>query len=818
MTTDALTLRQSESLVAWELSPIETRHFPGVPAPARDPQDYKFINGFVDVGDLPCRIATWEEVKTRTVSLRRDWPVESLYLPGTSRRVEFPCFHNTPTRLARWCRTYLRAPEDGDVAFMLATAGGVRIWVDGVLAAKFEPFLRNGFAQTEITLPLKAAGSEVVVLTEEMAERDTNWFFELRLESDATLFIELPGLPDGRHAEALQALASEIRPAGEFVSEGPFILTCDTPPGIDVEIEVKVCSTSHAKDTFLERRIVLPAGARQVQVCKPRELPEGYHAVALTFHAEGSRRDRNIAVAVLGNEKPTRDARPLGERKRAALSHMAAHGENRMGTALAMLASGKVDTVRFRAIVENTLSLIDARADCSDFVMVPLLWAYWRHRKDFPADLAERTRAAALGYRYWVDEPGNDVMWFWSENHALCFHVSQLLAGALFPEARFSASGRTGAEQHRLAVARLHRWFDAVEAEGLAEWNSAAYYPVDLIGLLALVEFAPRELAGRARLVTDRVFTMAALHSLGGVPAGTMGRAYDKELRAGPLTELAPFVALAFGAGWYNRGVAALPMFAAGRYEPPPGLAELAEPAPGEVITAEYLQGYGGAARLHLFKTRAVQLSSNSAARPGGYGHQQHVIDILFAAHPFARVWINHPGEDDPWGQNRPSYWAGNGSLPRVGQRNNVALALYDLGESPRVGFTHAYVSVAGLATERVGNWLLVRSGEGLAAIGATEPLEAVSRGPGAGREYRAHARRCGWAVIAAETADMDAFRTQLAGARLRLDGEGDRLRLDGLGVSLELGWNQGLHVNGETAEHAAVSAEPRFERRRVGA
>ena len=110
MSAPLLTLSKGDSLNAWELSPVEAQYFPGEPAIAHDPQNYKYVNGFVDVGDLPCRVATWREVATRRVQLRTDWPVESLYLPGSNRRVEFSQFRHRPTRLVRWCRSWVSAP------------------------------------------------------------------------------------------------------------------------------------------------------------------------------------------------------------------------------------------------------------------------------------------------------------------------------------------------------------------------------------------------------------------------------------------------------------------------------------------------------------------------------------------------------------------------------------------------------------------------------------------------------------------------------------------------------------------------------------
>lgn len=812
MPASLLTLARGDSLNAWELSPVEAQYFPGEPAIARDPQNYRYVNGFVDVGDLPCRVATWREVATRRVHLRTDWAVESLYLPGSNRRVEFSQFRHRPTRLARWCRSWVSAPADRYCSFRLSTRGGVHIWVDGELAGRFEPFTRNSTEDTVVHLPLRAGGSEIIVLTEDMAERDVQWFFELVLLDDVALEVSLPGARMGQQVDALKALASQARCKGDVVDrQGEVTLIVDTPADIDVAIHVLVTSTSHTHAVLLDRVLTLAAGATELLLCRGDELPDGYHTLPLTFIAGESRVERSIGCGVLHETAPQALPGELARRKRMALEHAALHGEMRMGTAVALLETGRADDARLRPIIEDTLLAIEERRDCADFVSVPLLWAYQRHANVLPADLRLRIESVLLGFRYWVDEKGNDVMWFWSENHALCFHVSQLLAGLTWPERLFTASGRLGREQAELATERLGHWFDAVEEEGLAEWNSSAYYPVDFIGLLALAELAPEPLAGRARALCDRIFTMVALHTLNGVPAGSMGRAYDKELRAGPLTELAPFAAVAFGKGWLNTGVASLPLFAAGGYEPPMALGQYVEPAPGEVISARYLQGHGPASLLTLYKTRHVQLSTNSGAKAGGYGHQQHVLDLRFAAHPMARSWINHPGEDDPWGQQRPSYWAGNGVLPRVGQADNVAMVLYRLGEGARLDFTHIYAARSGVMHHLNGDTLILQSGEALVAYKATGPLEAIVTGPGAGLEYRCHGRQQGWAVIVGETADPQAFADYVAQSRLELDPQATQLSLSLPDQpQLVLDWSAGLASGGQPVVTDALSATPR--------
>lgn len=793
-----------QSVTAWALSPVEATYYPGEPALAEDRVNYRFINGFVDVGDLPCRVALWKEIKTRSVALRTDFPVEGLYLPGFNRRVEFSGFWHRPTRLSRWLKTRLVPDVAGETHFRLATCGGIRIWVDGVECVAFEPFRRNKESETEVALPLKAGGSEVVLLCEELAERDALWYFELTLLGPGPVLAELPVSASDDTIALLKDLAAEVRPMPLHVRDGQLKLKVERPAAVDVTVEAKILPSVHMRDKppLLDAAGVLRAGETVVRLEGADRLPDGYHPLGLTFSVGETRVSRHIDFATL--TEPMRDMRALTleERKRLALEFAADHGEQRAGKAIAMMAIGRPVDAVFREIVSNTLAAIDERRDCSDFVMVPLLWLYGVYRDRLPDDMQSGIRQTILDYRYWVDEPGNDVMWFWSENHVLCFHVSQYLAGKLLPRTTFTASGRTGAEQQELGRQQLMKWFDSVESHGLAEWNSAAYYPIDFIGLLALEHLGEGVIRERAKALLDRLYLMIGLHTLDGVPAGTMGRAYDKELRAGPLTELAPFATVAFGKGWFNNGVAALTMLAAGSYAPPDAAAAVVSPAPGKALTAHYVQGHDEAARLALYKSAHVQLSSMMDGRPGGRGHQQHVVDLRFAGSPFARAWVNQPGEDDPWGSARPSYWAGNGSMPRAAQYGNAALLLYDLGEAPRIPFSHAYVQVDAFdAVEHIGNFIVMRSGQGFAALTATSPIEPVTTGPGAGIEFRAHGRTTGWLALMAEGSDsraFEAFKASLSTLTLTLDQGSPALTLERPGHQrLQLDWAEGLSADG---------------------
>ncbi|MCA1406483.1 hypothetical protein I6F26_18845 [Ensifer sp. IC3342] len=769
----AYEVSKGETITAWIVSDLISAGFPGIAAPADDRVNYRFINGFVDVGDLPCRKAFWAEMVGRTVEAERDWPAAHLNLPGSNRRVEFTGFWHVPTHLRRWLKGTFRTEAPRRLHLRLGTCGGVRIWVNGVEQVRFEPFRRNVESTTEVTLELAAGDNEILLHCEDLAERDTIWFFELELLDETPLTVVLPVPLDQDEVRRLAALVRDVRPSRDVFVEEILEIVFDAAPGADLPVFVEVYS--HGHDRAVLAQVAATLGATETGLAIPETLgiPDGYHGVRLTIGSGAGTVTRVIDAAFLSRLLPSTIASSISARKRAALAFSARHGAERIGRVLAMVAAGSDDRERIDRIISATLEAIDSREDCSDFVMVPLLWLARAYGGQLPPETLERIRASVLGYRYWVDEPGNDVMWFWSENHVLCFHVSQLLAGEFLPDAVFEASGRTGREQAALATARLARWFDAVEAHGLAEWNSAAYYPIDFIGLLAVEHWAEPELAERARRQLDLIFEMMALHTLAGVPAGSQGRAYDKELRAGPLTELAPFAAVAFGEGWLNGGVASLPMFCCSDYIPPAQLAHLARLEPSRAVEARYAQGLD-AAKLILFKNVAAQLSTVVDHKTGEKGHQQHVLDIRLSGHPMARLWVNHPGEDDPWGTQRPSYWAGSGILPRVAQHRDLALMIFDTRDH-RNAWTHAYLGRDGLDEVVLDEgWLIVRSGAGFAALHATNGLTMVTQGATAGREIRSEDQRCGWiaAVGCGDGDAFDGFRKRILATKVAFDPE----------------------------------------------
>ncbi|NWJ27290.1 hypothetical protein [Rhizobium sp. RM] len=795
------TVEKGDTVTAWVVSKLIETAFPGIAAPAEDRVNYRFINGFVDVGDLPCRKAFQSTMIGRNIAPDADWAHSHLNLPGSNRRVEFTGFWHVPTHVRRWLKGTFRTETARTVDLRLATCGGVRIWVNGVEQVRFEPFIRNVENKCDISLRLEAGDNEILLHCEDLAERDIIWFFELEVIDNHALTVVLPVALDRDETSRLAALVRDIRPALDVFVDTPLELVFDAATDKPLPIQVAVTSHGHDRAVLASIETVLTPGQTSLKIPQTVGIADGYHGVKVTIGSGTGTVTRSIDAAFMSNLDPVDAGDEIEARKAAALSFSARYGAWRIGRALAMVATGSDDNETIDGIIASTLHSIDAREDCSDFVLVPLLWLVRAYGDRLPVETVARINRSIVNYRYWVDEPGNDVMWFWSENHVLCFHTSQLLAGDYLPDAIFTASGRTGRQQAALASERLARWFESVEGHGLAEWNSAAYYPVDFIGLLAIEHWAHPELAARARHQLDLIFEMIALHTLNGVPSGSQGRAYDKELRAGPLTELAPFAQVAFGKGWLNGGVASLPMFCCGGYLPPARLTSLAALDENRVIEARYAQGLE-AGKLVLFKNEAAQLSTVVDHKTGRKGHQQHVMDIKLAGHPMARLWVNHPGEDDPWGTQRPSYWAGSGILPRVAQHRDLAMLIFDTADH-RNDWTHAYLGRDGLdETIQDGNWLITRAGRGFAALYASNGLEAIMTGATAGREVRSHGKRCGWigTIGCGDQEDFSRFRARVLATEVAFDPDRRVLTATPPGSpQISLSWD-GVFTIGEKA------------------
>lgn len=716
--------------------------------------DYQFSNGAGPVGESFCRRVFRQTHAQRDIDPGSALPCEEMTLPGESPSVSFSDFSHRPCHAQRWLRVTLFAPQEGAYAFRLGTCGGVRLWLGDTAVVCFTPFTRNKLQYQDVNLPLNAGENHLLIHLDELFERDTIFTLQMVYLDSPSLGISLPGI-DWESAQALIQFAHGLRPR-LAVNDHIVRIHCTlpAPEGITLHGEIRGMGNDNFRPQSLEFGEVVPESG-ELALALPREIGEAHYQLRLALKRGPSLLTRSIGINVLPDVPAVTVAQTLAGRKQEALRYTAAHGMDRTCRLLAMMHLRDYSP-QSESLLISTLQRISGREDCSDFSLVPLLWIWRYHQGEhFPATLWRRVKSTILGYRYWLDELGCDVMWFWSENHALCFHTAQYLAGQCFPQERFIASGRYGHQQRDIAEERLHRWFDAIETHGFVEWNSAPYYPVDYIGLFALWQMAESPaIRARAGHCIDRLMLLSALHYQRGVAAGTMGRVYEKELLAGSLTELSAYGAVAWGQGTYNRKCASLPMFCASDYTPPPMTQQYADMYQGE-LCAWYTCGGGN---IVVWKAPDVLLSSCVDHHVGQPGHQQHLVDLQFASSPEARIWINHPGESEPGGEKRPSFWAGNGVMPGVQQSENRVLMDWSIDDEDALPWTHLHLPRAAFDRVIASDYArIVRAGNAFALILCSVPLYSIEEGLTAGRECRAMGRQVRW-YIEAGYGDDSAF------------------------------------------------------------
>jgi hypothetical protein len=251
----------------------------------------------------------------------------------------------------------------------------------------------------------------------------------------------------------------------------------------------------------------------------------------------------------------------------------------------------------YLGVFHAAMDFIDARKDCSDFVLHSLIRLLFQfspesnnrkqktENRKLKTEVFERAKETALHFKYWPSEPGIDSMCTWTENHHILFASAAYLVGQKYPDAVFTNSGRTGKEMMALNRPRILRWLDLRFHTGFSEWLSHVYYDEDLTALLSLVDFADptdpggAKIAGKAKMVIDLILLDMALNSFQGVFGSTHGRAYENTKKWAGNEGTADTMKLLFGMGEYSGfdNMSAINFALSTNYQMPPVIAAVAQ-------------------------------------------------------------------------------------------------------------------------------------------------------------------------------------------------------------------------------------------------
>lgn len=555
-------------------------------------------------------------------------------------------------------------------------------------------------------------------------------------------------------------------------------------PGSGVRLEV-LLSNEHQQNL----RVIHPTEAGPVAICKASELSDGHYTIHCRWLGpDGLPFTRTeFLVHKLSPKTPPAGFDRLAERKRAVLEHYAnlkvrvqeepvveqpleqvlkrKYETSSIWPEVARYALGFYDEVD-EGVIRETCQFINARKDCSDFVIQGILrLMYWeRAEQHLSPEINTMMKDAVLNFKYWVDEPGDTVMYMGSENHRLLFHVAEWMAGHLYPTETFTNSGQNGLYHTAKAYVYITEWLRQRGRFGFDEWHSNSYFPICLAPLFNLYDFSTHEGYYKLRQMTaailDQMLFYMAADSYQGIFGTTHGRSYGVYVKYPDFEGTSSTNWLFFGTGSLSYATSGMsPVCAAtSDYLPPRILYDIANDQTA-VVEAKRRQGILRTSLRHadfvVYRTPDYMLSGLQDHRKGEFESSTHVAQVTLGNKNV--VFWSCPHTVGEGSGLRPDYWSGNTSMPRVIQYRNVMSLTYRL--SRFAWMSHCFFEQEKFDEVRfAGNWAFARVAEGYLGIYSESELELGRLGQYAGRELQCIAPENTWLVECGRKSDWGSF------------------------------------------------------------
>ena len=530
----------------------------------------------------------------------------------------------------------------------------------------------------------------------------------------------------------------------------------------------------------------LPTAAGAVSLASGKALADGVYHIRCKWLGKDCQ--PFTATSFNNLHKVTPIAAPPGydkieERRRLVLEHYADNieeGTHRIWTQVARYARGQFDRVDESAI-RWTCEFIAARNDCADFVIQGILrLMFWeREQRRLSPEINALMKETILGFKYWIDEPGDTVMYMGSENHRLLFHVAEWMAGFLFPTDEFTNSRLNGVFHYHKAFTYITEWLRQRGRFGFDEWHSNSYFPICVAPLLNVYDFATIE--GQYKLrqmvgaVLDEMFFNLGSDSYQGIWGTTHGRSYGIYVKYPDFNGTSALCWLFFGNGSLTKGTSGMAPVCLGTstYKPPKIIFDMATDSTS-VIESKERHGTLGVrtsarhADFVVYRTPDYMLSGLQDHRKGEFESSTHVAQVTLGNK--ANIFWSCPHTCGEGSGLRPDYWSGSSVMPRVIQHKNVMSLTFRLNDY-FTWMSHCWFPQELFDEVRfAGNWVFVRLKRGYVGIYSQNGMQVGDYGQYAGRELQCAARENTWLVECGREADwksFDAFVNALSAARI---------------------------------------------------
>lgn len=740
------------------------------------------------------------------------------YFPFGNPGIDASGFYYRPTYLRMYGFTKLWSDVANTIDFELETCGGLTVWANEQLICDFTPFTRNLVKKTTVSIPLLKGENSLVVCLDDLAERDTDYYFRMKRLGGADLKILIPVKEEVNESvltkmeQMLNAMSFDKE---AYISES-IKMNLSNPFDMNLDLEVIITpgefieKMEQSWKLIKTRKYTMEPLQKGLELFHTDDISPGYYYFTVVLTYQGISIKRKIGNQLVREEFLLSGNEDSSIRKKLAMDAVIRFAPDNTYKAAALLYMNQ-DCQRAEAILMEELEGVRSRKDCSDFHFIIMIYIYRMFHSRISDTLKKALEETMVQYRYWIDEPGDDVMWFFSENHALLFHCCQYLTGTYLPDRIFTNSGRTGAEVKARGEELLHHWFDDFFREFITEWNSNAYIPVDVLGICTLYNLTEEDnaLHKKAQKALDMIFYSLTVNAHKGAVMTSFGRSYEKEMKGNYNAGTTSLLYVAYNAGYLNRACIGYISLILGNYEPPMEFKKYAVIDEEEELIFENTQGFENHVNLYLYKNNRALLSTAVGFKPFEKGYQEHILQATIDE--TAQVFVNHPGEAFPYGSGRPNFWAGNGVLPLGAQFENTAVLRFHIEEEERIGYTHAYIPISAFSRYKGEDGVLVLEKDGAyIAVKALQGLTIQEHGPNQFREFISRGRDNVWVVRVGslrEDQSLDDVFNAFKKLVINMDGTSTSVT-DENGTEYLLEKETILKVNGETVYHYPQTVE----------
>ena len=455
--------------------------------------------------------------------------------------------------LRSWAYSQLVLEESTDVILVLTTNGPADLWLNGRHLHRQEHFQAPHPKGVKVKTELKAGINQVLVRFESVTSGDCPDVMALRVLQASDLPASGQPIPISRIHVEIPSLIEDLERRNEL--EGSFeavymrrdVFTREDkievcwPESLEKYVKTMVRLQARSGPTYAQAEVDGKSGDTLFLSYGGQLVIGPYKAVLMPLHWEYYERNLRIIKEfpfwLIGtNNFSTSPYKSYAERWQEALTH-ATYLEGNLYAEMAKVALGKVDSV-LPATVRNAIDLVDQRTPGSPLLLAGFLrmLAGFNSQPKFLRGLRKEIKDCILGYKYWSDEPGVDLMAFDGECDQILFHSCEILAGQKYPELPFLNNNQSGHWHRSHGEALALAWLKERCSRGFGDWNSDESFEKELVALALLADFEDDDrISSLAIVAMDKIFYALALNSFQGVLASSQGRGNSDAVRGGVL-------------------------------------------------------------------------------------------------------------------------------------------------------------------------------------------------------------------------------------------------------------------------------------------